>query len=288
MKKGKITVKHYLNKRAKSREVNGEFYYPLYLQIIVAGQKAQLKSKIQEYISGYKGNIEKYFLNRSVSKLICEGYFSESLIQKTENEQIFPLYTLFLDEIQIVSSVIESQQPFKNHSFSLINISRHYDICLKDINVVLDEAVKKYYLNELQRIFINSSNRESERKIFKISNFFIHYINWNNHFGDYYETTYEVLPSEIKYIENYLSGELKKQIKASLAFHSRSNYLIRYLDKTEKGTFPHVNYFDWQRQGKEFIMKEFIKIFGKQKAQEYIQAIDLILTREITPVMIAS
>lgn len=283
---GKITVKHYLNKRAKSRTLNGESFYPLYLQIIVAGHKAQLKSKIQEYISGYKGNIEKFFINKNLSNLVNDGYFSDSLIKRIENEQIFPVFNLFNDEIEIMTAIIVSQQPFRNTSFSLLNISQHYDLYLRDISQILDDAVRKYYLNELKKVFIDSTSKEAERKIFKIANFFIHYINWTNNFCDYYETTYEVLPSEIKHIENYLSEDLKKQIKATLAFRSRANFLKRYLDKTEKGKFPHVNYFDWQSEGKSFLAKEFLKIFGKQKANEYIQSIDLILSREIVPTMI--
>ncbi len=285
---GKITVKHYLNKRAKSKSINGEVFFPLYIQIIVAGHKAQLKSKIQDYISGYQGNIEKFFLNKSISNLIAQGYFSDNLIYRIENETVFPLYNIFRDEINIISSIIESQQPFKNKSFSLVNISRHFDLYLQDINLTLDNAIKKYYQNELKKIFIESTNQELERKIFKITNFFIHYISWENKFSDFYETTYEVLPSEIKYIENYLSEELKKQIKATMAYKSRSNYLKRYLDKSEKGLFPHVNIIDWQKEGKSFLTKEFLKIFGRQKALEYIQSIDLILSKEITPAKIKS
>lgn len=280
---GKITVKHYLNKRAKAKTLNGERYFPLYIQIIVAGHKAQLKSKIQDFISGYEGYIEKIFYNKSISKLVNHGYFSDSLINRIENEELFPLINLFNDEINIISDIIKSQRPFKNKSFSLTNISRHYDFYLKDITHILDDAVKANYINELNRIFIESSSNESERKIFKISNFFIHYINWDNSFCNYYQSIYEVLPSEIKYIENYLSDDLKKQIKASLAFHSRANFLIRYLDKTEKGLFPHVNYFDWQSEGKLFLTREFIKIFGKQKANQHIHSIDLILSKEVIP-----
>ena len=282
-KTGKITVKHYLNKRAKSKSLDGEIFYPLYIQIIVVGHKAQIKSKVSESLIQYKGNTEKYFLNKKMSGMVSSGYFSDSLMEKVESEKIFPLYPLFKDEIEIIKSIIHSGQPFTNKSFSLLNISSVFELYLKDIQQVLDDAIRKYYLSELNELFLKSSTNNKEKKIFNVSNFFIHYINWANNFCDYYETTYEVLPSEIKFVENYLSEGLKQQIKAGLAFHSRANYLKRFLDKTELGLFPNVNLIDWKIRGKEFVNKEFVKLFGKQKATEYINSIDFILSKEILP-----
>jgi hypothetical protein len=130
-------------------------------------------------------------------------------------------------------------------------------------------------------IFRESTKNEDNRRLFKLTNYFLHYLNWDRNFCDYYETTYEVLPSEIKFIENYLSDYLKLQIKAVMAFHSRNNFLRRYMDKTEKGQFPTMNYTDWKNKAREFLSKEFIGIFGRQKALEYIKIIDKILEREI-------
>ncbi len=282
-KVGKITVKHYLNKRAKSKSLDGEKFYPLYIQIIVVGHKAQIKSKVSDFLTHYKGDTEKHFLNKKMCNIVSTGYFSDSLIDKIEREKIFPLRQLLKDEIGIIKSIINSGQPFTNKSFSLVSISSIFEFYLKDIQKVLDDAIKKYYLSELNEIFLKSTTNSKQKKIFNISNFFIHYINWKNNFCEYYETTYEVLPTEIKFIENYLSDELKIQIKAGLAFHSRANYLKRFLDKTELGLFPNVTLIDWKDRGKDFVVKEFVKIFGKQKATEYINSIDLILSKEILP-----
>ena len=282
-KVGKLTVKHYLNKRAKSKSLDGEIFYPLYIQIIVVGHKAQIKSKVSESLIHYKGNTEKYFLNKKMANLVSSGYFSDSLMDKIKSGKIFPFYPLFEDEIEIIKSIINSGQPFTNKSFSLLNISSIFELYLKDIQHVLDDAIRKYYLLELNEIFLKSTTDSKQKKIFNVSNFFIHYINWKNNFCEYYETTYEVLPTEIKFIENYLSDDLKLQIKAGLAFHSRANYLKRFLDKTELGLFPNVTLIDWKDRGKDFVVKEFVKIFGKQRATEYINSIDLILSKEILP-----
>lgn len=282
----KITVKHYLNKRAKAKVLGDEKYYPLYLQLIVSGQKAQLKSKIHEYFNVYRGYFEKLFPDDEKNKLISQGYFSEQLFRKIESEKIFPLNHLFEDETLLIARIIKSILHYNTKTFSLNSFSSIYDLHVQDIHEILENAVKKYYISELNDIFLKSTKNEDYRKLFKVSNYFIHFINWNNRFCDYYEITYEVLPSEIKLLENHLTEELKLNIKAILAFHSRANYLRRFLDKTEKGYLPNINYMDWLDSGKEFISKEFIKIFGKQKAVEYINALDLILSKELKPLVI--
>jgi hypothetical protein len=280
-KTGKITVKHYLNKRAKARIFDGEKYYPLYIQLIVAGQKAQLKSKISEYSSIYKGYFERIFIDPERIKLVMLGYLTDRHFKKVTAEKVFPLCNLLDDEISIITHIIKTTQSKSKKRLSLANFSFVYELHLKDIHLILDEYIKAFYLRELKDIFLKSSKSEETRKLFKVSNYFIHYIDWTLPFCDYYETTYEVLPTEIKFLENHLSEDLKRDIKALLAFHSRNNYIRRYLDKTENGRFPTTNYIDWSELGKEFVSKEFIKIFGKQKALEYISALDNILSREV-------
>ena len=65
MESRKITVKHYLNKRAKPRLLRKEKYYPLYIQIIVSGKKAQIKSRINEHLKIYKSDIERFVENKA-------------------------------------------------------------------------------------------------------------------------------------------------------------------------------------------------------------------------------
>ncbi len=285
-KQGKITVKHYLNARARPRIYKSKRFYPLYIQIIVSGQKAQLKSKIPDYLPVYRGYIEKWSGDRDLTSLIGNGYFTDDLLKGLKVKEVFPFPTLFNDEIRLITSIIRSGEPFHNDHFTLVNFSHYFDNHLKDIFDVLEAAVKKIYLEELNRLFLETSNHEEDRTLFRLSNYFIHFINWKNNFCEIYEMTFEMLPSEIKYIENHLSDDLRVRIKALMAFHGRENYLRRFLDKTEKGLFPTVHYIDWLEQGRDFISREFIKIFGKQKADEYITTIDSILSRKNEPALI--
>ncbi len=278
---GKVTVKHYLNKRALPHSFEGTNYYPLYIQIIAAGHKAQIKSKISDHISPYICILQKEINSGDLTEIIKSGYFSEKLLSDIYREKFFPLYYLLQDELHIVSGLIRINRTYKTRAFTLVNFSATYDIYLRDIADILESAVKKLYINELNKIFLESTKDTASRKLFKVANYFIHFINWNNSFTNYYETTYEVLPSEIKFLENHLSDELKKTIKALRAFHSKYNFLKRSLDKMEKGKFPSVNYLDWLGEGKEFTSREFGKIFGKQKAAEYVSALDLILSKEL-------
>ena len=282
----KITVKHYLNKRAKAKVIGDEKFFPLYLQLIVSGQKAQLKSKIYEHFNSYRGYFEKLFPDTPIANLVNQGYFSDQLFKKINHDKIFPLNNLFEDEIELIIRIIKSTLQYNTKNFSLFNFSSVYDHHIKDIHEILEMAVKKYYFQELNELFLKSTKREDSRKLFKVSNYFIHFINWENSFCDYYEITYEVLPSEIKFLENHLTEDLKLEIKALLAFHSRTNYLRRFLDKTEKGKLPNITYIDWLDSGKDFISREFIKIFGKQKAIEYLNTLEFILSKELKPAVI--
>lgn len=282
----KITVKHYLNKRAKAKLVGDEKFYPLYLQLIVSGHKAQLKSKAHEYFSSYKGYIEKLSPDNEKIQLINQGFFSDNLLKKISGDRVFPLTNILEDEIKLITRILRSNLIYNTKSFSLINFSSVYEAHLRDIHEILEIAVKNYYQRELNDIFFKSTKSDDSRKLFKVSNYFIHFINWENSFCDYYEITYEVLPSEIKFLENHLSEDLRQSIKALLAFHSRANYLRRFMDKTEKGLLPNVNYIDWLDSGRDFILKEFIKIFGKQKAIELMKSLDFILSKELKPVII--
>ncbi len=282
MESKKITVKHYLNKRAKPREYRKELFYPLYVQLIVDAKKAQIKSRIDEQFEIYESEIDQITKkDKELDKLILDGYFSDKQIEKIYSNRIFPLYQLLSDEINVIRRIIILMKPFENKQFTLNNFSSEYEKHITEITDILDNSIKKNYCENLNRIFLKTVDNKAEKRAFNISNYFIHYISWNYSFSNYYETTYEVIPSELKYIENYLDEELRTSIKAYLAYHSKVNILKRYMEKKEQGLISTLSYLDWLTEIKSFIRKEFTSIFGKKKAMQLVASLDNILEKMI-------
>ncbi len=278
----KITVKHYLNRRAKPRIYRREEFYPLYIQLIVDAKKAQLKSRLNQYLGLYHSEIEHITKKDSqLNKLILSGYFTEKLLDKITSEGIFPVAPIMEDEVAVITKIIQLQKPFENKQFSLSHFSPEYRKHVTEITDILDASIKDAYRKSLNKVFLDSIDKKEEKKTFNITNFFIHYINWNYTFSNFYEITYEVIPSELKYIENYLEPMLLTSIKAYMAYHSKVNILKRYMEKQEHGRISTLSYLDWITDIKDFLIKEFTKLFGRKKALEYVNSLDRILDRRI-------
>ena len=282
MQSKKITVKHYLNKRAKPKVLRREEYYPLYIQLIVDAKKAQIKSRINSYLGHYHGELEHLTKKDArLDNLILSGYFTEKLIEDITAKNVFPVAQLMEDEIGVITKIIRLQRPFEDKSFSLNNFSSEYKKHVTEITDILDSSIKDLYRSSLNKVFLDSVDKDEERKTFNIANFFIHYINWNYTFSNFYEITYEVIPSELKFIENYLDPSLLTSIKAYMAYHSKVNILKRYMEKHEHGRISTLSYLDWITDIKDFLVKEFTKLFGKKKALEYVDNLDSILDHKI-------
>ena len=282
MENKKITVKHYLNKRAKPKTYHKDRFYPLYIQIIVTGKKAQIKSKINEHLKIYRSDIERFTKNDDeLNKLILAGYLSDKLLDKIIKNKIFPIYHLLIDEVNIIKRIIRFYKPFEDENFTLSNFSNEYKKHTTEITNILDNKIKEMYQTELKSLFLKSIDQDENRDVFKISNYFIHFINWENSFSNFYETTYEIIPSELKLIENLLSNELRTSIKAFMAYHSKVNILKRFFEKRELGRISTLSYLDWETDIKDFVTKEFEKIFGEQKSLQFVISLDNILVRNI-------
>ena len=278
----KITVKHYLNKRAKPREYKKEYFYPLYIQIIVDAKKAQIKSRINEHLEIYQSEIDQMTRkNKELDQLILDGYFTEKQIDNVYKNETFPLFQLLSDEIDVIKRIIILQKPFDNRNFSLQHFSHEYEKHVTEITSTLDQHIKANYRSKLSEIFLDTVDKKEEKRTFNISNYFIHYTNWNNTFSNFYQVTYEAIPSELKYIENYLDPSLLDSIKACMAYHSKVNLVKRHMEKKEHGKISTVSYLDWIIEIKGLLGKEFLKIFGKKKAELYVDSLDKILDLEI-------
>ncbi len=282
MTEKKITAKHYLNKRAKAKIYKDQSLFPLYIQIIVMAKKAQIKSRVYQHLSIYGNEIEHFTKHDlELRKLVMKGYFTDNLLDNIKQEKIFPLFQLLEDEIQVIKRIIGLHKPFEDENFTLKNLTGEYIKHTKEITDILDNKIKDSYRKNLNEIFLHSVDKKEEKDIFNFSNFFIHYINWDNSFYNYYQITYEVIPSELKYIENFIDDGLKVSIKAYLAYHSKINLMKRALEKKEHGRISTLSYLDWITDVKEFITKEFTRIFGKKKALQYVESLDNILARNI-------
>lgn len=282
MDRRKITVKHYLNKRAKPRVYNKEKYYPLYIQIIVSGKKAQIKSKINEHLKIYRSDIERITQqNEELNELLLAGFFTDSLMKGIVKNKVFPLFHLLNDEVQVITRIIKFNNPFDNKEFTLSNFSDQYRVHTTEITWILDNRIKERYLKELKSIFLKTIDEEENRDIFRVVNYFIHFINWSNSFTNFYESTFEVMPSELKSVENLLSHDLRTTIKAFMAYHTKVNILKRFFEKREKGKISTLSYLDWEVEIKAFLQKEFDELFGEQKTLEYIISLDNILREEV-------
>jgi hypothetical protein len=278
----KITVKHYINKRAKPKFLLKEKYFPLYIQIIVNGKKAQIKSKINEHLKIYRSDVERITKNNeNMNALLMEGYVSDKFFEDIKRLKIFPLYHLLLDEVVVITRIITLHQPFTNADFTLNNFSDDYFKYTEEITNKLDSKIKEFYQKELKSIFLKSIDQDDNREIFKIANYLIHFVNWNNSFVNFYESTFEIIPSEIKLIENLLSNELRTQIKAFMAYHSKVNLLKRFFEKRELGKISTLSYLDWQTDIKDYVYKEFDQLFGEQKALQYVVSLESLLTSDL-------
>jgi hypothetical protein len=278
----KITVKHYLNKRAKPKMFRKEEYYPLYIQLIVDAKKAQIKSRLSYYLSLYHSEIEQFTRKDSeLYKLIISGYFTDRLYERIIDENLFPIANLLRDEVEVITKIISLQKPFENKQFTLNHFSVEYKKNVTEITEILDNYIKAAYRKNLNGLFLDSVDKDEQKKTFNIANFFIHYINWNFPFSNFYEITYEVIPSELKYIENHIEPNLLVAIKAYMAYHTKVNIVKRYMDKQEDGKISTLSYLDWITDIKEVLSSEFIKIFGRKRGIEYVNSLDRILERTI-------
>ena len=282
MAEHKINIKHTLNKDTEPVSYQSENYYPLYIQINVSDEKALIKSRLDEHLKIYQSNLEKFAnSDRQFHKFINTGYFSENSLKTVTTEQIFPIYQLLNDEIDVLKKLIEYKINKKSEDFNLENIEREYIAYTLEISDIFDNYIKNQYIEEVKSIFLQAVDKEKEKMIFNISNYLIHFINWNNSFYDYYDSTFDLFPGALKKIENRFSRELRNNIKAYMAFYNNINQLKRHFEKRELGKISTLSFIDWQTDIKDILKKQFSTFFGSKKAKEYISCLDNIVTKAV-------
>jgi hypothetical protein len=274
-----LEIQHYLNKQENAKAYSENEFYPIELQISLNNKTIYIRSKISEFLRMYRSEIKKIAENNhKMIKYILQGYFTEKCYKRTFDQKLFPIYDLLIDEMQLINRILDFNKPFDLKNFSADNFSKEYTKHTTEITYILDDCLKELYLNEIKGLFVKSIEPKKSKEVFKISNYFIHFINWENRFCDFYEITYEVLPSELKLIENYFSDELKTLIKAYMAYHTQVNILKRTFEKKNPGKISSLSYFEWENVIKNFLVKKYEEIFGKNKTLEYIRSLDRVLT----------
>lgn len=279
-----VEIQHFLNKDSEPVSYLSENYYPLCLQISVLDKKTIIKSRLDDHLKIYQSALEKYTQgNKQFHKLISSGYLSENSLKTINNKQVFPIYNLLDDEVYIISKLINHKINYRAKDYDLQNLETEYKKYTQEITDIFDDHIKNQYIEEVKYIFLQSIDKEKEKEklIFNISNYLIHFINWNNSFYDFYESTFDLFPSALKNIENCFSPELRNNIKAYMAYHNNINPLKRHFEKRELGKISTLSFVDWQIDIKDIILKQLSKYFGNKKANEYINCLDKIIIKAI-------
>jgi hypothetical protein len=157
MEPRKITGKALFKPSGQTSVFWEEKFFPLYIQIIVTGKKAQIKSRINEHLKIYRSDIERITHNNpELKNLFLEGYFSETWLKLIHKQKLFPLWHLLNDEINVIIRIIKYHNPFHNKDFSLSNFSVEYQKHSTEITHILDESIKEWYRDELKNLFLKN------------------------------------------------------------------------------------------------------------------------------------
>jgi hypothetical protein len=274
-----FSAKHYLNRKIKPVVFADDKFYPLSLVVQFNGKEARIKSRLGDYLKIYAGHVERLTNgDQELVRLFNAGLFSEHWLTFITKEKKFPVFQLMKDEAGVLKKVIELRFTRKGRS-SLSDIGRMYANCVKEITDVMDDFIKTSFREELEILFLKSIDSSEKKEIFRIVNYFIHYLNWNHPFYNLYDATSEIMPTELKKVEGQLSKDLRLSVKAYTAFYSYINPLKRFFEKREQGRIATLSYLDWQSDIKELLTRQFSSMMGKKTAVLYVNRLDEILNR---------
>jgi hypothetical protein len=274
-----FSIKHYLNRKIKPVVYNAREFYPLGLVIHVNGKETRIKSRLGEYLKIYAGQVERLTNgDQELARLFNANLFSERWLAIVAKEKKFPVFHLMSDEISVLKKVIELRSAKKGKS-AISDIGRMYENCVKEITDIIDDFIKSSFREELKALFLKSIDSPDTKEIFKIVNYFIHFLDWNHPFYTLYDATSEMMPGELRKVESQLPKDLRLSVKAYTAFYTYINPLKRFFEKRELGRIATLSYLDWQSDIKELLIRQFSNIIGKKTAILYVNRLDEILNR---------
>jgi hypothetical protein len=274
-------IYHKLLVSSEPKKFKTEKFYSLWIFIELNGKTLQIRSKVSEYLKLYRSDLDRITQGeKELCELICSGYFSEELLKDMMSNKRFPVYNLLEDEIYVIGKVLGMKEKNLLMKMTADSVESEYQKYTLDIIDVLDKHVKSAYLKEIRELFHFAADKAKEKELFRLVDFLIHFINWDNSFYNFYDTSFDIIPGHLRKVENRLSHSLRLTIKAYLAFHSHVNTLRRLLEKRELGRIYTLSLLDWQTDIKNILAKQFATIFGHNKSAEYIQALNKILKEE--------
>jgi hypothetical protein len=274
-----VSIEHFLNTKLKPVAYLSGKFYPLFLTIHLDGKKIQIKSRINEHLKIYSSNLERLTEgDKQIALLFNSGLFSQQWLTTITRGKKFPVYPLMADEINVLKRIIELRLANNNKS-TLSKIGLYYENYIKEITDIIDDHIKSAFQEELKTLFLNTIDDYEKKDIFKIANYFIHYINWNHPFYNVYDSTSEVMAGELKKIESHLSKDLRLSVKAYTAFYNYINPLKRFFEKREQGRIATLSYLDWNSDIKTLLARQFVTMLGKKAAAQYIRRLDEILSQ---------
>lgn len=257
---GKITVKHYLNKKLRPDidESDKQKYYPLYLTITVKSKNIKRKSNINDFVSekdfetGFKDipetkNRVKYECNL-ITRII------ERLIKDIENKKVNNKLISFFD-----LKGYNSKDDFINILNAYIDFYSHS--IFEAISNFCNEEIEKEVFNKLAKAF-NLTNQNEVKEIFN----------------------YKSPIQEVDFIYKNLSREsveylvLRERLRSFLSpYNLRTGYdipLIDWLDKQIQSEL--VEFLQTYKRNSEYYLKDGFEI-DKELIEKYINIIDKIV-----------
>jgi hypothetical protein len=274
-----FSIKHFLNRKIKPVFYEKGEFYPLSILVQVNGKEIRIKSRLGEYLKIYTGQVERLTNgDQDLTRLFNAGLFSEHWLTIITKEKKFPVFQLISDEKNVLKKVIELQFA-KNGKSAVSDISRLYQNCVKEITDVIDDFIKSSFREELKELFLTSIDSPEKKDIFRIVNYFIHFIDWNHPFYTLYDETSEMMPGELRKVESQLPKDLRLSVKAYTAYYTYINPLKRFFEKREQGRIATLSYLDWQSDIKELLIRQFSNILGKKTAVLYVNRLDEILNQ---------
>jgi len=277
----KLNIFHKLIVSSDQKKFGAENYNSVWVVIEFDGKSFQIKSKVSEYLKLYRSDMDRITQgDKELCELICSGYFSEDLLDNMYSNKRFPVYNLLEDEKYVIGKVLGLKEKNFLMRMTAESLEDEYRKYTSDIIDIFDKNVKSAYIKEVRELFHFTADKVKEKELFKLVDFLIHFINWNNSFYNFYDTSFDIIPGHLRKVENRLSHSLRLTIKAYLAFHSNVNTLRRLLEKRELGRISTLSLLDWQTDIKNILTKQFVTIFGRKKSSEYIQALQKILKEE--------